>query len=207
MNVIGLDLSLNGTGICVSDTKAFTIVGTSAMGDKRLVALAHGIDYYITSTRPTLAVLEGLPFGNNDRAVALVHGVARMLLARHDVPYAYVYPTPLKLFATGSSTADKGAMYEAAIQQGAPVSFDHDQVDAWWLRRTGLAAAGAIPVTDEQRAVLARVGGWPDVVRPYGPPSGRKAVIKKCGHKIECLKNGDRWLHPFNVAVCDKPPK
>lgn len=209
MNVIGLDLSLNGTGICVDDRRGYTIAGKAVAGDMRLVTIRDSIYYSIAATEPRLAVIEGLPFGNNDRAVALVHGTAREVLARAGVPYAYVYPTTLKMFATEKATAYKGLMMYRATEAGAPADIDDNQADAFWLRRMGLAAIGESPasLTAEQVEILGKVE-WPlSVVTPYGAISERKVVRKKCGHKMIALKNGDHWIHPFNVVRCEKPPK
>jgi Holliday junction resolvasome RuvABC endonuclease subunit len=205
MRVIGLDLSLNGTGICVSDERAFTIFGKLAQGDRRLIETQDAVSYYVDASRAQLAVIEGLPFGNNDRMVALVHGAARVALARLHVPFAYIYPNALKAFATGNGNSEKTAMRDVAVSLGASPGFDLDQSDAWWLRRAGLAAARQVLMTPEQATTLGKVE-WPEIVEPYGPPTGRKPVTKKCKHNIVCQKSGDWWLHPFKLPVCDMPP-
>jgi Holliday junction resolvasome RuvABC endonuclease subunit len=205
MNVIGLDLSLNGTGICIDDHAAFTVLGKTADGDGRLVRIEDAVAYYIGHARPALAVVEGLPFGNNDRQVALVHGAARVALARAHVPYTYIYPTTLKLFAVGDGAADKQALAQEAFRLGANPRFDLDQTDAWWLRRAGLAAVGQVPMTTEQAETLGHVQ-WPTIVKAYGELP-RKAVIKKCRHQIMSLANAGGWIHPFSATRCDKPPR
>lgn len=212
MNVIGLDLSLNGTGISIGDHINFTQVGNPALGDRRLWAIQDVVRYYASCAevmgRADLAVIEGLPFGNNDRSVALVHGAVRAQLAGMGIPFAYVYPTTLKVFATGDSKAGKPEMMAAAVELGADERIDSDQADAWWLRRMGLAALSGGPGLAEHQAHALSVVEWPmDIVAPYGAISARKPVTKKCGHKVIALKNGGDWLHPFTVDRCDKPPK
>jgi Holliday junction resolvasome RuvABC endonuclease subunit len=212
MSVIGLDLSLSGTGISCGEYTNFTVRGTAADGDDRLVRIEDAIQYYAAqggeiSGPAELAVIEGLPFGNQDRANALVHGAARTALARMHIPYAYVYPKTLKVFATGNADADKPEMVAAAIALGASPRIDHDQADAWWLRRMGIfALAGLLEMPEHQLHSLSVVE-WPAPVLPFDAvPPMRKPMTKKCKHGMVCLKNGDHWLHPFNVAVCDKPP-
>lgn len=205
MNVIGLDLSLNGTGICIDDHAAFTVLGKTADGDDRLVRIEDSVAYYVGLARPALAVIEGLPFGNNDRQVALVHGAARTALARAHVPWVYIYPTTLKLFAVGDGHAEKETLAVEARRLGANARFDLDQTDAWWLRRAGLAALHQAPMTTEQADTLGHVE-WPVMVNAYGPLK-RKSTIKKCRHQIMSLRNGDEWIHPFSVTRCERPPK
>lgn len=214
MSVIGLDLSLNGTGISCGNYTNFTVHGRVGEGDARLVRIQDAVRYYAIqgggiSGTAQLAVIEGLPFGNNDRAVALVHGVARAALSRLGIPYAYIYPTTLKVFATGDSKASKDEMMAKAIRLGVSSRIDSDQADAWWLRQMGIAALAGIPELPEHQLHSLSVVDWPAPVLPFDAvPSGRgKPVTKKCKHGMVCLKNGDHWLHPFNVAVCDKPPK
>jgi Holliday junction resolvasome RuvABC endonuclease subunit len=206
MNVIGLDLSLNGTGICVDDRRGVTVAGKASAGDMRLVTIRDTIYYYVQQARPALAVIEGLPFGEtNSTTLALVHGNAREVLARTGVPFAYVYPTALKVFATDDASASKADMIAAAIAVGTDDTITGDEADAFWARRLGLVALSRHKAYFD---LLGRVD-WPplSVVSPYGAVSARTPVTKKCGHKLYCLRNGDHWLHPFDVVRCEKPPK
>ncbi len=219
MNVIGLDLSINGTGICVGDRSGETLTGTTKMGDRRLWRVFEAVDHYITASGRTgqgigLAVIEhNLPHGHSGPTLDYVHGAARAALAKHDVPFAYVYPTTLKVFATGDSSAEKDAMVDAVTRACGWTPSGHDVADAWWLREMGRAflyglkpdsgpAAGKA-IDSVEWPLKPGDSTWP---QPYGPLQ-RKPVTKKCQHGIVCLKNGDHWLHPFNIAICDKPPK
>lgn len=213
MNVIGLDLSLNGTGISCGNHTNFTVIGKVKDGDARLVTIQDAIRYYAiqgdgVAGSAEMAVIEGLPFGNNDRSVALVHGVARAALARLGIPFAYVYPTTLKMFAVGRGDhVEKAEMMVAAVALGANQHIDSDQADAWWLRRMGLAALTSGRGLAGHRIRALGAVEWPDPVTSYGAISARKPVTKKCRHGVVCLRNGDHWLHPFDVVICDKPPK
>jgi len=215
VNVIGLDLSINGTGICTSRMGGERLAGTAKMGDARLSTVYDAVLYYTgrTSARDQLgpvglaAIEANPPMAHSGDILNLVHGAARAALAKNGIPFAYVYPTTLKVFATNDSAAGKDAMIdgvEAATEWRPP---DDDMADAWWLRQMGLAALrnGRDLAVHQLRAISAV--DWPDWIHPYGAISARKPVTKKCRHGVVCLKNGDHWLHPFDVAVCDKPPK
>jgi hypothetical protein len=207
VNVIGLDLSINGSGICTARTSGERLAGTVKMGDARLSTVYDAVLYY--TTKPiALAVIEANPpMAHSGDVLNLVHGAARAALAKNGVEFAYVYPTTLKTFATGISTADKDAMIHGIKAVTGWLPPDDDVADAWWLRQMGLAAlTGGRGLCAYQ---LRAIGGvqWPDWVHPYGAISARKPVTKKCKHGVVCLRNGDTWLHPFDVVVCDKPPK
>lgn len=216
MNVIGLDLSINGTGVCAALRSGERLAGTVKMGDARLSTVYDAVLYYTgtafshaSSLGPIgLAVIEANPpMAHSGDILNLVHGAARAALAKNGVSFAYVYPTTLKSFATGDSGAGKDAMIAGveAVTGWEPES--DDVADAWWLRQMGRAAlAGGRQSAIHQLRAIGAVE-WPDWVAPYGAISARKPVTKKCKHGVVCLRNGDHWLHPFNVVVCDKPPK
>lgn len=172
MNVMGLDLSMNGTGICVGDRDAFTVRGKTPDGDARLVNIEDAVAYYARCSTPRLAVVEGLPFGNNDRQVALVHGAVRAALFRAKVPFAYVYPSSLKKFATGGGRAEKHDMLAATMGLTECPFADSDQVDAWWLRRMGLYALGVLPRAELTAVAVSAMTAatWPAFVRWESPP-------------------------------------
>lgn len=218
MNVLGLDLSINGTGICADDRAAETLHGTAKMGDERLSRVYDAVLYYSGGRRVSngsialglvgLAMLElSLPHANRGNVMDYVHGAARAALAKNDIPYAYVHPNTLKIFATGDAGADKPAMIDGVQAETGWLPADDNQADAWWLRRMGLAAlAGGRGLVGRQLSALSAVE-WPEWILPYGAVSTRKLVTQKCRHGSVCLLNGDHWLHPFDVTVCTKPPK
>jgi Holliday junction resolvasome RuvABC endonuclease subunit len=69
--------------------------------------------------------------------MSLVHGVARLVLARHKIPWAYVPVPTLKKYATGSGSADKHAMINACRDVGVEPK-DDNEADAAWLRLAGI---------------------------------------------------------------------
>lgn len=219
--VLGLDLSLTSPGLARShgyQRKAETLRTDPKRGDKRLCDIRDWIEYYVKVGGYELAVIEAVP-AVGDRAgmyLTLVHSTAREVLARYDVPYAYVNVTALKSFATSSGTADKAEVM-AAVQRwtGEPPA-DDNAADAVVLQAMGEVFLGAPPPdgqlsTAQHQAMCAVTwplfpldASWP---QPYGEIRRRDAIRKKCQHKVVAMRNGDHWLHPFTIAVCDKPPK
>ena len=158
--VIGLDLSLNGTGVCDVNGYASSLVfkgrKNDPKGDGRLRAIYDEVESSIQYCgldhgKPVeLAVIEALPnYGTGSKALGLVHGVVRMCLADNDVRAVYLSPSPLKKFATGNGNASKDQMREAIYQSGEVSvadldNWDDNAVDAFWLREAGLAYLGHI---------------------------------------------------------------
>lgn len=220
MNVIGLDLSLSAPGIAIDrvlgSLRMETLHTDPKRGDKRYCDIRDWLTHYVHDMPYSLAAIEDVP--PYDKASAVlnrVHGVAREVLARYDIPFAYVNVTALKAFATGNGRAEKSEVmdYVEACTGRRPT--DDNQSDAWVLQTMGkIFLAKNFPLDAQRPASRKAIDSveWPlfphepDWPQPYGPLR-RKPVTKKCRHGSVCLKNGDHWLHPFTVAVCDKPPK
>lgn len=218
MSVIGLDLSLAAPGLsaCRQLRKPYstTLITDPKRGDRRYCDIRDWLVYNIADYRYRLAMIEAVPpYDFASSGLERVHGIAREVLARYDVPFAYVNVTALKAFATGNGRADKSEVMDYVEAETGKRPADDNQADAWVLYRMGHAflssgaeGYGLGPVqTKALNSVVwpLREGKWP---HPYGPLR-RVPVRKKCKHGIVSLKNGDHWLHPFNLAVCDKPPK
>lgn len=168
--VVGLDLSLAGTGIATG-LRCRTI-SVRSKGPARLVAIRRAIAVELMSTdgsagfeRATeydLAVLEGYALGVQGagiRSNAELGGVVRAMLFELGIGIVDVPPRSLKLFATGHGGADKTAMILAAIRDagGLYTIADDNQADAYWLRQLGLAIVGKRVSTPEQRRALEKV--------------------------------------------------
>lgn len=161
--VIGLDLSLTGTGVADADGSAFTIKTKAARKDGRLLDIASTLRP--VAARANLAVLEDLPYSARQAGVTgMVQGVARVVLQEAGVKYAFLSPATLKKFATGNGRADKVDMANALIEhyglrageieidsknrQFVPALgielTDDNQVDAAHLRLAGLVRLGLL---------------------------------------------------------------
>jgi Holliday junction resolvasome RuvABC endonuclease subunit len=213
VNVLGLDLSLTFPGFAFGnravDMASIDYAKTNIDGDHRLNHTRDIIRHIVKSVQIDLAVIEGPAFSANGMfQMGMVHASARILLNDFRIPYTTVYPTALKLFATGHGTADKEQMIAAVTAAIGVVPADDNQADAWWLRAMGLAALGDWPVamTDARRDTLAKVE-WPPPVKPWGDLTPDKSGEPKlCGHKMVVMRNAGRWLHAFgDMTVCEKP--
>ena len=169
MKIIGLDLSINGTGVCLPDHTTYTIKCNTSQGDNRLTIIRDRIDADLVGV--DLAVLEDLPTklqANASKALGLVQGAVRMTLLDAKVPYAVISPNTLKKFATGRGNCDKAAMILAAYKRSGIEFKDDNQCDAWWLHLAGLDHYGDHPVLGGLPAVQRQALGvvnWP-VGRP-----------------------------------------
>ncbi|GAA3371137.1 hypothetical protein GCM10020367_20590 [Streptomyces sannanensis] len=165
--VLGLDLSLTSTGMCLPDGTTRRIKTRAADGDRRLLIIRSEIRAAITNHRPHLAVIEDLPKHAMAAGItAHVHGVVKAELIDAGVPYALVVPATLKSYACDHGRADKGQMAAAAyLAAGVEFADDKggDQCDAWWLRVAGLEWLGAplVVLPSAQRARLTKAK-WPD---------------------------------------------
>lgn len=146
--IVGLDLSLNATGVATA-TGEFTIAPNGNTIDERVLDLHERLCGILPSDdcrwhMPCgLIVIEDLPrnpkFGGP--ALGMAHGafiLARMERADPDpAPVLRVTPATLKKFATGKGNAAKDEMLVAAVRRLGYGGHDHNQADALWLRAIG----------------------------------------------------------------------
>ncbi len=163
LRILGLDLSITATGVCLPDGSAHTIGTQQKTGDGRLkvielaiIQATHDVDFAVIEDLPTHAKSAGV--------TGMVHGVARLVLLRFGIPYAVVTPATLKAFATGKGNADKTAMAMAAYKRAGREFADDNQCDAFWLRAAALDHYGQpeFELPKVQRERLAKVV-WPDL--------------------------------------------
>lgn len=220
MNILGLDLSLNGPGFCTAPDRVSSMTMTTKDGDRRLVRLRDAIDHYLAripspsiTAGYDLAVIESVP-GSSYATQALdhVHGVAREVLARYGVPFVYVAAPTLKAYATGDSRAEKQAMHDALPESIRYRVRNDNEADAWWLAdmgRTVSLGRSAWRLLDPwQINALSKVA-WPTGFGglEVATTVRSKPAPERCGHGYYCLRNAGRLLHPMLLDVCDKPAK
>lgn len=162
LRILGLDLSITATGVCLPDGTTQTIVTQQKTGDARLKVIEHAITEATFDV--DFAVIEDLPTHAKSAGITgMVHGVARLVLLRYGIPYAVVTPATLKAYATGKGNADKTAMAIAALKRTGREFADDNQCDAFWLRAAGLDwyehAEFTMPAAQRDR--LAKVT-WPE---------------------------------------------
>lgn len=164
--ILGLDLSLTATGVCLPDGTTRTIKTNPKDGDKRLQHIVTEIGIALGDRDGghdvDLVVMEEAPPGLKGpaiKAIHMVHGAVRLMLIDFGTPYITVNPTTLKTYATGKSSTDKTAMAMAAYKRAGIEFVDSDQCDAAWLRWAGLDLLGhaELPLPAAQRAALDKV--------------------------------------------------
>lgn len=167
LRVLGLDLAIGATGVCLPNGHAATIKPT-LKGDDRLTEIRNRIAILITDDdQPAdVVILEDVPAtmkGAAGKVIPMLHGAVRARLLDLGLPYIVVPPSTLKAFATGKGNADKTAMAMAAYKRAGREFADDNQVDAFWLRAAGLDWYGQpeFPLPAAQRDRLGKVV-WPD---------------------------------------------
>lgn len=168
VRVMGLDLSLTGTGVARPDGTTWTVRTRARDKDRRLVVIAEAVRAELAALRPDVAVVEDLPVhAHASGRTGMVHGVVRAELVLAGVPYVLLSPATLKAWAVGKGNADKARMVAAAVEAGAVVDGDDNRADAWWLRAAGAEWYGQ-PVADvpEGRRGRLAVVEWPDLRAP-----------------------------------------
>jgi Holliday junction resolvasome RuvABC endonuclease subunit len=164
LRILGLDLSMTATGVCLPDGTTHTITTRPKDGDQRLHAISEAL-YKLTVAGIDLAVIEDLPTHAKSAGITgMVHGAARVALIKAGVPYVLITPATLKAYATGKGNADKTAMAMAAFKRAGREFGDDNQCDAWWLRAAGLDWYGQpeFVLPQAQRIRLAKVQ-WSDL--------------------------------------------
>lgn len=181
LKVMGLDLSITATGVCMPSgaTITLSVPGGAKAGDTRLVSIRDYIRESLRIQPADLVAIEGPVTRTNTATVSgMVHGAVRTALMDAGVPYALVPPATLKAYATGKGNADKTAMALAAFKRSGREFPDDNQCDAAWLRWAALDWFGspefALPA--EQRKRLAKVD-WPAVPDPVEGQSEEPAFV------------------------------
>lgn len=131
--VIGIDPSLDATGIARADGALHTVHGD---GDGRLLAIYEAV--VSAANHAQLAIVEDLPtHGMGAGKTGMAQGVVRFALRSRGVPYVLVPAATLKKYATGRGNATKPDMRVELLKRVGLDVRDDNQVDAWWLRALG----------------------------------------------------------------------
>lgn len=147
ISIIGLDLSLTGTGICVyyipadaSDLKP--CIETNRLendltGPERLIFIREKV---VESCRGAeLVCLENYAFGRPNQAhqVGELGGVVRVALHEAGIKYVEVTPNQLKKFATGKGGAKKEEVMLGVYKKWQKEFPSNDETDAFVLAKIG----------------------------------------------------------------------
>lgn len=147
--VLGIDPSLNGTGVAfrLSDNSIQTlrISPGTRRGMERIGYVSDVVAGLLDTYQPGLVVYEDYAFGYRGKSNTIftlgeLGGVLKLLLLRAGIDILLVPPSSLKVFATGSGSAGKQDV-GLALKQHIGVSFKtDDQNDAAWLLLLGEAS-------------------------------------------------------------------
>lgn len=177
--VIGLDLAAESSGVALPDGSTLTIRAPKAKGKTRtltddLARMDHAATQMaaVLEHAADLIVIEDYAPGIRSAAahrLAEIGGIVRLACHRAGVPIALINNMHLKIYATGTTKAEKRDMSMEAFKRAAVEFPNSDECDAWWLRAMGLDHLGH-PVVDlpkVQRAALypkKTKNVWPEVV-------------------------------------------
>lgn len=141
--VLGLDLSLSGTGVA-GDGWADTIKPPAKLRGVERMAHIRGIllDRYVAGV--DLVVVEGPSYGNQGTGRQAGHHeraglwwIMRYALHLRDIPVAVVAPASLKLYAAGKGNAGKDDVLREATRRFDWFAGDNNAADALWLAAVG----------------------------------------------------------------------
>ena len=137
MAFLGIDQSLNATGLCrLGPDGAVQLRATvdpeKRLDGPRLVFIKQVVASLLEHVE--FAAMEGYSYDSVGRVFELgeIGGVLKVLLIERNVPYIIVPPVLLKKFATGNTSATKEQMIKAA-QERAFHPADDNQADAFFL--------------------------------------------------------------------------
>lgn len=162
MNVIGLDLSLTGTGLVVLDIAGHVLdamtISSKLRDMERLAFIRSTIGKVFSNYEPGLACIEGYSMGSRAGQLASIGelgGVVKLLLHRNNFPYQIVAPTQLKKFATGKGNGAKDEVMMHVYKRWGWEAKDNNQADAYVLARIALSLEGEEALTAPQKEVIA----------------------------------------------------
>ena len=167
MIVLGLDLSLTGTGMCVVESNAgdgkglLATINTTAKTrtEDRLISIRRTIAQ--ASSGADAAIIEGLSYGSVGGAQAersALHWMVRVDLYQLGVPYVVVTPMSLKKFVCGTAKAEKSMMIREVFRRWGVEAKNDNEADAAALAHLGLVYYGqAEHQTIAQQEVISRL--------------------------------------------------
>lgn len=144
--ILGLDLSLTGTGVSCSVCGESVFLTKKVGAEERLILIreairlghlggfSSGVEFV---GHVDLVVLEGYAFSRPNQAhqIGELGGVIRVMLREQGVPWLAIPPAKLKKWATGKGNAQKDAMIATAIRGFDYGGTSNDEADAYLLRK------------------------------------------------------------------------
>jgi crossover junction endodeoxyribonuclease RuvC len=152
VSVMGLDLSLTGSGVVVLDGAGPPVVAETLSnklrGMERLGSLRDRIGALVSAWRPALICIEGYNRGakNGREEAGELSGVVRLMLHRNGFKYVLASPGQVKKFATGKGVAEKSLMMMTVFKKWGFEPKTDDEADAMSLAKIAYALQGGQPV-------------------------------------------------------------
>lgn len=154
--IVGLDLSLTGTGISVwtvANGKELpgvnSVVTNKLRGMPRIDHIWKAISFEMdcVATGSTIVYIEDFAFGVQQnqsfvREIGMLHGVIRHYLWKASIPIKLVAPTVLKKFVAGSGAAKKEVVILDVYKRFGFEARDNNMADAYSLMAFGRAVEG-----------------------------------------------------------------
>jgi Holliday junction resolvasome RuvABC endonuclease subunit len=136
VKVLGLDLSITGTGVAhtVEGAVCTHLIKTRDKDrDHRLTQIQSEIRIYAEGAE--LALIEApTPRSPSSVISGMVQGAVRLVLLELGIPYGTIMPASLKKYATGKGVdPHKIGMAMAAFKRAELEFEDDNQCDAFWL--------------------------------------------------------------------------
>jgi crossover junction endodeoxyribonuclease RuvC len=170
--IIGLDLSLAGTGWCSGPaSESWGTIDTKKLsGFDRINCIFCEVNKIIGSPPPpgVLVVMEDFSFGSKGRGVFQIGGlgyIIRYHLWKNQIPFILIPPTVLKKFAAGKGNVDKNVVLKEIFKRwGADIN-DDNAGDAYVLYQIGRSLAGlSQKLAEFQREILENLEKDPHLV-------------------------------------------
>lgn len=143
--VLGLDLSLTGTGYVVLDSTSAVLahgtIKTKVFGMERLQIIKAEIASILSQYEPLSVCVEGYSMGSRAGqafSIGELGGVIKLMLHMNKIPYTDVPPTVLKKFVTGKGAAMKDEIMLHVYKKWGWTAPDNNQADAYGLARMAL---------------------------------------------------------------------
>lgn len=186
MILVGLDISLNGTGGARLDLESGAVrLSTFKPGTRR----GHSRTEWVLGELATfcagadMAVIEGLSYGSKSSSLDEIYGfhmLVRQQLWRRRIPYAIATPADIKMYVTGNGNAGKLDMVRSLRKAFPKLRIEDDnQADALGAATMGARFKNQVVDAHVLRYshVLEKVR-WPDqdgepraIVRKHTPRS------------------------------------
>lgn len=153
MNVVGLDLSLSGTGVADIFGNTCTIKSDSKEQiEPRLWGIWSEIEPYVEIA--DYVIIEGLAFGSKTGKAAErggLHFIVRTQIWLLDIPMGIMAPTARAKYAAGKSVDKDGVLLAAAKWYPDGGFTNNNECDAYILRAAALDHFGE-PIVDLPKA-------------------------------------------------------